>query len=237
MMEEKNVVDHAGHRKRLRERFRLNGLEGFAPHEVLELLLCFAKTRGNVNPTAHALLDTFGSLKGVLEATPQQLMTVHGVGEETATLISMMIPLFQRYSLCLAEESRRITSTAEAREYCKALLAGQRTERFYAVCLDANRAVLGRRLIAEGTLGEVAAYPRTIVETALNLNAHGVIVCHNHPGGAAEPSAEDLAATHHLYRILAGLDIQLLDHVIVAGAETCSLAEHGQMTPKGRKEI
>ena len=114
-------------------------------------------------------------------------MAVHGVGEETATLISMMIPLFQRYSLCLAEESRRITSTAEAREYCKALLAGQRTERFYAVCLDANRAVLGRRLIAEGTLGEVAAYPRTIVETALNLNAHGTprrssAFCHPPPG-------------------------------------------------------
>ena len=236
MDETKKPVDHTGHRKRLRERFRLNGLEGFAPHEVLELLLCFALPRGNVNPIAHALLDTFGSIKGVLEATPQQLMTVNGVGEEAATLISMMIPVFQRYSLCLAEERRKISSTAEARQYCQSLLAGQRTERFYVICLGANRSVLGRRLIAEGTIGEVAAYPRSIVETALNLNAHGVIVCHNHPDGLAEPSEEDLSATAHLYRILQDLDIQLLDHVIVAGAETYSLAERGPLTVKGRKD-
>ncbi len=233
-MTETNAAAHAGHRRRLRERFRLEGLEGFAPHEVLELLLCYGRARGDVNPMAHALLDAFGSLKGVLEATPQQLMTVPGVGEEVATLISLCVPLFRRYTLCLNEERRLIRSTEEARQYCTALLAGQRQERFYAVCLGANRAVLGRRLIAEGTVGEVAAYPRLVVETALNLNAHGVIVCHNHPDGAAEPSPEDLTATHHLSRILAALDIALLDHVIVAGASACSLAERGQLTPKPR---
>ncbi len=228
-------VDHSGHRKRLRERYRLEGLESFAPHEVLELLLLYARPRGDVNPLAHELLNTFGSLKGVLEATPQQLMGVKGVGEEAATLISLAVPLFRRYSLCLAEERRAITSTAEARQYCQAMLAGQRAERFYAICLGADRSVLGRRLIAEGTVGEVNAYPRLIVETALNLNAHGVIICHNHPDGAAEPSPEDLTATHHLYRVLSALDIQLLDHIIVAGGESCSLAERGQLTPKGRK--
>ncbi len=236
-MDEVKNTAHAGHRKRLRERFRLEGLEGFAPHEVLELLLFYARARGDVNPTAHALLDTFGSLKGVLEATPQQLTAVDGVGEEAATLLSLMVPLFRRYSLCLAEERRTIGSTAEARQYCQALLAGHRTERFWCICLGANRAVLGRRLIAEGTLGEVAAYPRLIVETALNLNAHGVIVCHNHPDGAAEPSPEDLTATRHLWRVLNSLDIRLLDHVIVAGAESCSLAERGQLEPTGRRSV
>ena len=94
---------HDGHRKRMRERFRLNGLEGFAPHEVLELLLFYGRARGDVNAIAHALLDTFGTLQGVLEATPAQLMSVPGVGEETATLISLMIPMFRRYSVCAAE--------------------------------------------------------------------------------------------------------------------------------------
>ena len=235
-MDEKNTA-HAGHRARLRERFRREGLDGFAPHEVLELLLCYARARGDVNPVAHDLLDTFGSLKGVLEATPQQLTAVRGVGEEAATLLSMMVPLFRRYSLCLAEERRAIRSTAEAREYCRALLAGVRSERFWVICLGANRSVVGRRLVAEGTIGEVAAYPRIIVETALNQNAHGVIVCHNHPDGDAVPSPEDLEATHHLYRVLTALDIRLLDHVIVAGAETCSLAERGELAPKNRKGL
>ena len=71
---------HEGHRKRMRERFRREGLEGFAPHEVLELLLFYGRARGDVNGTAHALLDAFGTLQGVLEARPEQLMTVAGVG-------------------------------------------------------------------------------------------------------------------------------------------------------------
>jgi DNA repair protein RadC len=235
MSETHDAAAHAGHRKRLRERYRLEGLDGFAPHEVLELLLCYGRARGDVNPLAHALLSAFGSLKGVLEATPQQLMTVPGVGEEVATFISLCVPLFRRYSLCLSEERTAITSTEEARQYCSGLLAGQRQERFYAICLGANRSVLGRRLIAEGTESRVDAHPRLVVETALNLNAHGVIICHNHPDGLAEPSPEDVAATHHLYRVLAALDMTLLDHVIVAGPDACSLAERGQLKPRAAR--
>ncbi len=235
MDEQREKSAHQGHRKRLRQRFRTEGLEGFAPHEVLELLLCYARPRGDVNPLAHSLLDTFGSLKGVLEASPQQLMQVKGVGEEAATLIGMTVPLFRRYELSLAEERTVIDSTEAARTFCLALLMGHRTEHFYAVCLGANRCVLGWRLIAEGTVTEVAAYPRQIVETALNLGAQAVILCHNHPDGLCEPSAEDVSTTHHVYKVLEALGIRLLDHVIVANGGACSMAERGQLTPRGRK--
>ena len=87
MAEEKVPHNHAGHRQRLRQRFCATGLSGFAPHEVLELMLGYAIPRQDVNPLAHTLMDTFGSLQGVLEAKPDQLLAVHGVGEETATLI------------------------------------------------------------------------------------------------------------------------------------------------------
>ena len=232
---EKNA--HLGHRKRLRLRFRTEGLDGFAPHEVLELLLCYARPRGDVNPLAHTLLETFGSLKGVLEASPQQLMQVNGVGEEAATLIGLAIPLFRRYALSLAEQEDVIDSTEAARKYCAALLTGHRTEHFYTVCLGANRAVLGWRLIAEGTVTEVAAYPRQIVETALNLGAQAVILCHNHPDGLCEPSEEDVAATHQIYQLLEALGIRLLDHVITANGKACSMAELGRLTPRGRKGL
>ena len=178
---------HEGHRQRMRERFRREGLEGFAPHEVLELLLFYGRARGDVNPLAHELMDAFGSLKGVLEARPDQLMTVKGVGEETATLISLMLPMFRRYSACVCEERQRITSRSEAAAYCQALLAGWRTERFYVICLSSAGQVLGRRKVAEGTLTEVLAYPRLVVETALSYNAHSVVLCHNHPSG--DPTA------------------------------------------------
>lgn len=221
---------HEGHRKRMRERFRKEGMDGFAAHEVLELLLFYGRARGDVNPLAHTLLDAFGSLKGVLEARPEQLMSVPGVGEETATLISMMLPIFRRYSACVCQEQQRISNRGEAQAYCKALLAGWRTERFYVLCLNADNQLLGQRLIAEGTLTEVPAYPRLVVETVLNYNAHSVIICHNHPGGSSEPSLDDVMTTLRLRDLLEGLNINLLDHLIVAGEEAYSMVQHGDLS-------
>lgn len=225
-----SVTIHDGHRQRLRTRFRTEGLEGFAHHEVLELLLFYGRARGDVNPLAHGLLDAFGSIKGVLEASPEQLMTVNGVGEETATLISLMVPLFRRYQAAVREELTSIDSLGDAKAYCLSLLSGWRLERFYMLCLNASRRVVGQRLIASGSLSEVSTYPRLVVETALNYNAHSVILCHNHPGGTMQPSRDDVVATRRLRTLLDGLDIMLLDHVIVAGGDTYSMSEHGDLT-------
>lgn len=217
---------HEGHRQRLRERFRQDGLEGFAPHEVLELLLFYTRARGNVNPLAHRLLEIFGSLKGVLEAPVEQLSAVEGVGEETASLLAMMVPLFRRYELCLCEETRRLRNYKEVMEYCRALLTGLRKERFYVICVSSRMKLLGQRIIAEGDLTEVMAYPRLVVETALNQNAYGVILCHNHPGGEAVPSIGDVDVTRELETMLAKLGISLLDHVIIADSSTYSMRMH-----------
>lgn len=221
---------HEGHRKRMRERFRRNGLDGFAPHEVVELLLFYGRARGDVNPLAHRLLDTFGSLKGVLEARPEQLMSVDGVGEETATLISLMLPMFRRYSACVCEERALIRNRCEAAEYCKTLLAGWRTERVYVICMDAAGKVLGQRMIAEGSLTEVQAYPRLVVETALNYNANSVVLCHNHPSGNPQASPDDVSTTRSLYKLLLGLSITLLDHIVVAGEQTYSMVQSGDIS-------
>ena len=218
---------HEGDRQRVRERFRLEGLDNFAPHEVLELLLFYARARGDMNPLAHRLLDTFGSLKGVLEAPVDQLCAVDGVGQETATLLSLMVPVFRRYALCLCEEKTSLRNFNDAEEYCRALLTGMRKERFYMVCLSAQMRVLGHRLVSEGTLTEVPAYPRLIVETALNHNAHGVVLCHNHPGGDPVPSFGDIEVTHSLDKVLASLNIMLLDHVVVGDGSAYSMVKNG----------
>ena len=220
---------HEGHRQRMRERFCREGLDGFADHEVLELILFDCIPQGNVNPLAHRLLDAFGSLHGVLEAQVDQLMSVNGVGERTAVRLSMLLPLLRRYHQSLCQERRRIINRSEASAFCLSLLTGWRTERFYLICLSADMEVLGTRLIAEGSLTEVNAYPRLVVEAALNQNAHSVVLCHNHPSGAVEASAEDIQTTLQLQSILTPLDITLLDHIIVAGKETYSLVQHGDL--------
>lgn len=220
---------HEGHRKRMRERFRKDGLDGFADHEALELLLFYGRARGDVNPLAHTLIDTFGSLQGVLEARPDQLMAVNGVGEETATLLSFMLPMFRRYNECLCRERKRLATRAEVKQFCKALLSGWRVERLYAICLTGDHQLLGHRLIAQGTTGDVPTYPRLVVEAALNLNARAVILCHNHPGGSNWPSAADIASTEHIKLLLKGMQIELLDHIIVAGDDAYSMDENGDL--------
>ncbi len=239
---------HTGHRNRMRERFRLEGLDGFAYHEALELLLFTTRTRGNVNPLAHDLLEAFGSFKGVLEATPEQLMTVKGVGEETATLLSLIVPLMRKYEQSVCEQKIFLHNKCEVEAYCRSMLVGLKRERFFMICLSPNMTVVGQRVIGDGAIGEVPAYPRVVVETALNYNASAVILCHNHPGGDALPSYADLDVTCRLFKALDPLGIRLVDHIIVADSKTYSMCQAGdqpfdfdKMTPaaeiKGRRRI
>ncbi len=229
-MDEKKETLHAGHRKKLRERYiKEKGFEHFEDHQILELLLFYAMPQKDTNPLAHLLLKEFGSMKNVLEARPEQLMTVPGIGEQAATLISMVVPLAKVWERCAMEQPTRIGNSRDAAHYCLSLLAGERTERFYVICLNAQCNLLGQRRISEGTLSEVAAYPRSVVETALNYNAHSVLLCHNHPGGTCAPSREDIASTLQLQRILQALNILVLDHIIVAGNNTYSMIQHGDI--------
>lgn len=224
---------HDGHRKRMRERFRKDGLAGFAPHEVLELLLFYARARGDVNPLAHRLLEVFGSLRGVLEAPPDQLMQVEGVGEETATFLGLMVPVFRKYQETLDEKQMFLTRRMDAERYCHAMLVGLRYERLQLISLSASRRVIGTRVVGEGGVSEVFAYPRHVVEAALNHNACSVILCHNHPGGTPEPSGDDLEVTKQIEAVLRHLGIRLMDHIIVAGNETYSMSLHGQIAGTG----
>ena len=221
---------HEGHREKLRNRFiQDKGFENFEDHQILELLLFYARARVDTNPLAHELLDRFGSLKGVLEARPEQLMTVPEIGPEAAALISMVVPLTRVWHRCAMELPVRIGNSREAESYCLSILAGERTERFYVVSLNAQCKVLGRRKISEGSLSEVSAYPRMVMETALNYNAHSVLLCHNHPGGTCAPSPEDITSTIQLQQLLNGVGILVLDHIIVANDKTYSMIQHGDI--------
>ena len=133
------------------------------------------------------------------------------------------------------EDPKLITNAREAQAFAKFLLMGERTERFYVIALNAQCQVLGVRKISEGSLSEVSAYPRSVAETALNYNAHSVLFCHNHPGGTCAPSAEDTASTLQLQRMLNSMNIQVLDHIIVAGSFTYSMAQHGDIDFRMRR--
>ena len=178
---------------------------------------------------AERLLDSFGSLKGVLEARPEQLRTVPGVGEKIAFVISSVVPLVRVWNREAMQSLDRIGNSRDAERYCLSLLAGRRTESFWVIALNAQCNIIGKRKISDGSLSEVSAYPRMVMETALNYNAHSVLLCHNHPGGTCAPSPEDIASTLQLQRLLNGVGILVLDHIIVANESAYSMIQHGDI--------
>lgn len=220
------VTTHAGHRERLRRRFVSAGFDGFAPHEVLELLLMYAIPRRDVNPLAHRLIAHFGSLHAVLQAASEDLKAVDGMGEQAAVLLSMMVPLFRSYRQSIAEKPRQMAAWADIRAYCEALLMGERYERLYVIGLDASYHVLACTHVSQGDEGETAVYPRRVMAALLRCGAAGAVLAHNHPQGSAEPSQADRDMTDALGRMLRDVSVQLLDHVIVGPQDVFSFRQH-----------
>ncbi len=220
-------MEHAGHRERLRERFAQAGLAGFAPHEALELLLTFAIPRRDVNPLAHRLLEHFGSLPRVLEASVEDLGLVPGMGRSSATLVAMLVPLFRLYRQGLVVEQEKDTGETDLLALCQALLMGEAVERFYVLALDKKGKLLGHSRVSSGDDGETAVYPRLMVQALLRYGASACVVAHNHPSGTLRPSGADLQLTRALSEMMRPLDIQLADHVIVGGDGVFSFAREG----------
>lgn len=223
---------HKDHRRRVKDRFLAEGLDNFKEIHALELLLFFAIPQGDVNPLAHRLLDHFGSLRQVLEAPPDQLMAVKGVGEHTAILLGLFRGVSQKY--LLDDEGKRIQLlTLEAcGRYLMDHFVGLRDESVRLLCLDAKRTVLACRIVSEGSVNSAEISIRKVVETALALNATSVVLAHNHPSGIALPSMEDVVTTKRMAMALNAVGITLDDHVVVADRDYVSLVQSGYYDPE-----
>ena len=215
---------------RLRERLMTeHGFDAFNDREILTAVLSYAKGSDPASLLVPQLFETFGSLKAILEARPEQLLRVKGMTPSRASLISMVVPLTRVWQRCAMPVPDRIGNSREAESYCLSLLAGERVENFYVVALNAQCKILGKRRVSTGSLSEVSAYPRIVLESSLFLNAHSVLLCHNHPGGTCAPSPEDISSTIQLQRLLNGVGILVLDHIIVANDQTYSMVQHGDI--------
>lgn len=228
MAEEKHL--HGGHRARMKQRYLKTGFEGMADHEILELLLYYAIPKQDTNALAHRLVEEFGSLSGVLDAPVEALVQVEGVGQHTATLLNLLPQLMRAYREDLLRTRAEIKSTESAKRYCKTLLEGRRDETFYVISLDNQNRVLNTKKICEGTIDALSFYPRVIVETIFKSNGKKAILCHNHPSGILRPSDLDIKATMEIRAVLEGVDVALLDHVIVGAGDALSMTEHRYLT-------
>ncbi len=207
--------------------------ENYDDSAVLECLLSTAGVRTDIPVLIDNMFSTFGSFKGILEARPAQLMKIEGMTKKTASLIAMIAPLAKVWERCCMTNAQYIRSRFDAEAYCKSLVMAEQTERFYVICINAQCKLLGHKKISEGTLSEVSCYPRRVIETALDYNAHAVFLCHNHPGGTNQPSPEDIASTKQLQRVLKSIGILLVDHIIVSNNETYSMIQHNDIDIRG----
>lgn len=220
---------HSGHRDRLRENYLRGGLEPLSDVNRLELLLFYGIPRRDTNPLAHRLLDTFGSLSGVLQASVDQLCSVQGMSRNAAILLHLVNELG---AACIREQTHRefgniLSTTARCGEYLVPCFFGERNEVVYLLCLDAKCKLLDCRKISEGSVNAADISIRRVVETALLLGASTVVLAHNHTSGIALPSREDEAATRRVYTALDAVGVRLADHVIVADNDYVSMAESG----------
>jgi DNA repair protein RadC len=218
-----------GHRQRLRERFELSGFNGFHDHEVIELLLSYAIPRRDVKPLAKELLARFGSLSAVVDAPVVHLKQVDGVGSHASVLLAMVPRLMDRYLQDRWKRNESFHSTQDAVRYLSSFLGTERTEVFSILALNSQNALIAAEEIQRGSVNRTAVFPRLVVEACLKHRATAVILAHNHPGGDPNPSSADRQLTRKLKRLLNDLDIQVHDHIIIAGTAYYSFAERQEL--------
>lgn len=221
---------HRGHREKMRQRFLKSGLEGFADHEALELLLFYAIPRQDTNPIAHRLMERYGSLSAVLSAPAEDLKKVEGIGESAAVLLKAAGQIAQKARLSDATAQRPLTDVEAAGAYLLERYAGETHEMLYELCLDQKGKLLACKRLSEGSASSAALDIRKVVENAILTSASAVILAHNHPSGIALPSDDDCAATTRAARALQTIGVTLADHIVVADDDFVSMAQSGYLT-------
>lgn len=224
MAEKQTAPLHGGHRARLKARFVREGLDAFEDHNALELLLFYAIPQRDTNELAHRLIDEFGSLSGVFDASVEALMHVPGVGENTAVLIRLMSSLFAKYEQDKVKSGSLVLNTAKvAGEYFVSQFIGKTTEQLLAVCMTHKCRVVNTVVISEGTPDSTRINLRKIAEAAIQNGASDILLAHNHPAGVAAPSAADIDATRNIVLTLRALGIRVNDHFVIAGKDWFSM--------------
>jgi DNA repair protein RadC len=210
-----------------RERLLKQGPHVLSNADLIAVMLCTGQTGHNVFEMARTLVDRFGSMRSILTATEKDFDGLHGIGRAKIAQLLAVIEMVRR-ALNEELETRSLLDSPQAvNDYLRLTIGGLPHEVFYCLYLDARHRLIRSEEVTRGSLTQMAVYPREIVRRALQLNAAGLIVAHNHPSGAAKPSAADRQLTRMLRDALALVDVRLLDHVVVGAKDVYSFALNG----------
>lgn len=220
-------MHYIDHRKRVKEKYKISGFEGWQDYEVLEFALFYAIPRRDTKIIAKELMAKFKTLNGVFDADIEELKEIKGVSDHTAIFMRFLKDISARYlekGIC---ERDLVASPQAVYNYLKASLKGACDEEFKALFLNNRNSLLAIETIQKGTVNKSVVYPRKIVERGLYFHASSLIIAHNHPAGTLTPSEDDIRVTKKVIDALKLVDIVLLDHVIIAGNKYFSFKEEG----------
>ncbi len=206
---------HNGHRERMRERFfREESFASFADHELLEMRLGATIARKNTNEIAHRLLERFGSLRNILEASVDELQAVDGVGPIVATDLKLTEELVRRYIGDIFAPTKKCDTISEILKFLYPKFVGQKKECVYLLMLDNSLRLIDYRLVSTGTVNQSNVPTTKMVEIAYDKKIPNVIVAHNHPQGVATPSSLDRTVTDRLFAAFSIMGINLVEHLV-----------------------
>lgn len=195
--------------------------------ELLALVLGRGRSNCSATGLGQILLSDFNGLPGVLDASCADLMAVQGLGLGKAAAIKSVLSLAERYEQAPLVAGRPVTDAGSAERFLRQRLGGRPQEIFAVMFLNARHQLLMFEELFAGSVDRAQVYPREVLRRSLSYNAAAVVLAHNHPSGNPEPSASDVQLTERLKRLLAEIDVRLLDHLVIGRGRAVSLAERG----------
>lgn len=229
---------HAGHRQRLKDRFvKDGGLEHFELHNVLEILLFFGIPQKDTNEIAHELIRTFGGFPQVFLADVEQLAAVKGMTRNAAILVKLVPEVYRKYLDESQEKEEILDTTDKIRDYLIPKFMGRSEEVVYLLCMNNACKLLRAEIISTGNKSMAHVDLRKLTEIVFQCGAVSIILAHNHPHGVARPSRHDIDTTRKLQKVLSQLNIEFLDHFVVAGDTAVSMMEFGHLGIKNIVEM
>jgi DNA repair protein RadC len=216
--------DAQGHRKRLRERFLKSGLEGFQDYEIVELLISLGKPRTDCKPQAKEAIRRFKSLRGVLEASPEELQKIKDIGPHSIFGIKFMQAVARRFLKEKSLDKPVCGSSQEIFDYFYHSMRDLPKEMIKIVYLNTQNEILEIFDLSQGTVDASHLYTREVMEKAIEVHAVSFVLVHNHPSGNPEPSQSDCELTKAIVQAGLVMNIKLADHIIIGDNRYYSFA-------------
>jgi len=214
---------HAGHRQRLRDRFRKGGADALPDYELLELLLFRALPRRDTKSLAKRLIARFGSFAEVVNAPESRLKEVEGAGESVITELKLVRATALRLMRSEIVQRPALSSWQTVLDYLRAAQSYEHREQFRILFLDKKNRLIADEVQQEGTIDHTPVYVREVVKRALEHSATAIVLVHNHPSGDPTPSRADIDMTKQIVAAAKPMGIAVHDHIIVGREGHASL--------------